>query len=407
MQMPDGGFGLWSSRGDVEEWLSAFAMDFLGRARTLGMTVPAALYDQGLDRLRRQSGQRGADDVWQATARAYALYVLAREGVADVAALRYYHDNVMPKHGTPLSEAQIGAALSFAGDTARSNHALDVARRAIGGRWQRGDWYGSSIRDLAAYVVLSLEAKKPIDSVLTHADRLAREASERRWLSTQEQAWLLMAAYALGGQQKPLALQGNGIAVDSTKDPVNLTPTLEAVQRGFAINNVGQGPVFTKLSVQGVPKAPLPSASEGFNVVRTIHRMDGTQANLTQLKQNDRMVVVLEGRVLTKLRHQALIVDLLPAGFEIEKSRLKGGGEEPGMKWLGDLTPAKHIEYRDDRFAAAADLGEGDREFRFAYMVRAITPGSYTLPATIIEDMYQPVYRAREAPGKVSIAARD
>ena len=216
-----------------------------------------------------------------------------------------------------------------------------------------------------------------------------------------------MAAYALGGQQKPLELKGNGIAVDAGKDPVNLTPTLANVQRGFSIANAGQGPVYSKLSVQGVPKAPLPAASEGFNVVRTIHKMDGNRADLTQLKQNDRLIVVLEGRVLTKLRHQSLIVDLLPAGFEIEKSRLKGGGEEPGMKWLGDLTPAKHIEYRDDRFAAAADLGEGDREFRFAYMVRAITPGSYTLPATIIEDMYQPMYRAREVTGKVSIAARD
>jgi uncharacterized protein YfaS (alpha-2-macroglobulin family) len=407
MQMPEGGFGLWSSRGDVEEWLSAFAMDFLGRARTLGFTVPAALYDQGLDRLRRQASTRGSDDIWQANARAYALYVLAREGVADVAALRYFHDNVLPKHHTALSEAQLGAALSFAGDTQRSNHALDLARRSIGGRWSRGDWYGSSIRDLAAYVVLWLEAKKPVDPILPLAERLARDAAERRWLSTQEQSWLLMAAHALGGQQKPLELKGNGIAVDVTKDPLNVTPTLDQVMRGFSIANAGQGPVFTKVSTQGVPKAPLPAASEGFNVVRTIHALDGKTADLAQVKQNDRLVVVLEGGVLTKLKHQALIVDLLPAGFEIEKSQLKGGGAEPGMKWLGDLTQAKHIEYRDDRFAAAADLGEGDREFRFAYMVRAITPGSFTLPATIIEDMYQPIYRARETTGKVTIAARD
>jgi len=407
MQMPDGGFGLWSSRGDVEEWLSAYALDFLGRARTLGLPVPAALYDQGLDRLRRQANSRGADDVFQANSRAYALYVLAREGVVDLAALRYYHDNVMPKHGTTLSEAQIGAALAFAGDTARSNNALDKARRAIGARWQRGDWYGSPIRDLSAYVVLALEAKKPVDSVLPFADRLAREATERKYLSTQEQAWLLMAAHALGGQQKPLELKGNGIAVDAGKDPVNLTPTLASVQRGFSIANAGQGPVFTKLSVQGVPKVPLPAASEGFNVVRTIHRMDGSKAELAQLKQNDRLIVVLEGRVLTKLRHQALIVDLLPAGFEIEKSRLKGGGEEAGMKWLGDLTPTRHTEYRDDRFAAAADLGEGDREFRFAYMVRAITPGRFALPATVVEDMYQPMYRGREGIGTVSITAKE
>lgn len=407
MQNTEGGFGLWSPRDEVEEWLSAFAMDFLGRARTLGYSVPAALYDQGLDRLRRQVGSRSVNDAYQSTARAYALYVLSREGVADLAALRYFHDNQLVKYATSLSEAQVGAALHFAGDTARSNSALDKARRTIGGRWTRGDWYGSQIRDMAAYIVLSLEAKKPINSVLPIADRLARDAAERKWLSTQEQAWLLMAAHALGGDTKPLELRPSGITLDTRKDPVNVTPTLETVQRGFAIANAGQGAVFAKLSSQGIPKAPQPAATEGISVVRTIHRMDGERADLNALKQNDRLVVVLEGRVLTKLRHQALITDLLPAGFEIEKSRLKGGGEEPGMQWLGALTPAKHTEYRDDRFATAANLGEEEREFRFAYMVRAITPGRFALPATVVEDMYQPMYRGRDAIGTVSIAAKE
>jgi uncharacterized protein YfaS (alpha-2-macroglobulin family) len=38
--------------------------------------------------------------------------------------------------------------------------------------------------------------------------------------------------------------------------------------------------------------------------------------------------------------------------------------------------------------------------------VRAITPGTYVLPAAAIEDMYRPSIRARTAMGSVVVGAR-
>jgi uncharacterized protein YfaS (alpha-2-macroglobulin family) len=99
-----------------------------------------------------------------------------------------------------------------------------------------------------------------------------------------------------------------------------------------------------------------------------------------------------------------MVVDLLPAGFELENERLEGGREREELRWLPKLTPTRHEELRDDRYVAAFQLNRtSDQTFKFAYMVRAVSPGTFKLPAVYVEDMYQPTYFARTDMGAVNI----
>ena len=41
-----------------------------------------------------------------------------------------------------------------------------------------------------------------------------------------------------------------------------------------------------------------------------------------------------------------------------------------------------------------------------AYLVRAVTPGTYTLPPVEVEAMYKPEYRARSGAGKVKVSRK-
>ncbi len=54
--------------------------------------------------------------------------------------------------------------------------------------------------------------------------------------------------------------------------------------------------------------------------------------------------------------------------------------------------------------------GDDDREsnatYALAYIVRAITPGTYVLPAAELEDMYRPSVRARTAMGTLTVEPR-
>jgi len=92
----------------------------------------------------------------------------------------------------------------------------------------------------------------------------------------------------------------------------------------------------------------------------------------------------------------ALVVDLLPAGLELENQNLKHGFKLDKLsvngKNLGDLqreNKPKHKEYRDDRYVAAIELKKWGTTHLF-YLARAVTPGTYSTPPVYVEDMYRP-----------------
>ncbi|MDR3526965.1 MAG: hypothetical protein P4L57_06760, partial [Rhizomicrobium sp.] len=130
------------------------------------------------------------------------------------------------------------------------------------------------------------------------------------------------------------------------------------------------------------------------------------------IHQNDRLVIELTGRLPNNYARQVGLIDLLPAGFEIEQV-LKGDEGKP-YNLNGTLTELSLADKRDDRFVAAFTLGSrysyGDKKglevqpsFRAAYVVRAVGIGSFVAPAAIAEDMYAPGVMARTAMATVTI----
>ncbi len=50
---------------------------------------------------------------------------------------------------------------------------------------------------------------------------------------------------------------------------------------------------------------------------------------------------------------RVLLVDHLPAGFEIENPRIVDSGDIKSLAWLKTTAQPEHTEFRDDRFVAA------------------------------------------------------
>jgi len=401
MQRYDGGFGLWSADSSAERWLSAYALDFLTRAREQDYLVPAAPYQRGLDWLKDRLHADGTDEA-TLLAKAYALYVLARAGQAPIGELRYLHDNYARKLPTVLAQAQLAAALARYGELNRAREAFELALAATP---NRGAWrdYGSPLRDRAALTALLSESRLLPDAVPTLVEQLAAEIQNRRYTSTQEQAWLLLAAQALLQARGTLNLTVNGQPVLANEDPFYLRPTPAELAQGVTVVNRGRQPVWVVANRSGVPVAPLPPTQEGFAIARRFYDRSGQAVDPNQVKQNDLLVAVITGEALTDENHQALIVDLLPAGLEIENARLAHNQSTAELRWLPKLSKTLHTEFRDDRFVAALDLNGKDKAFAVAYLARAVTPGEYRLPAVFVEDMYKPWYRGRGALGRLVV----
>jgi len=267
--------------------------------------------------------------------------------------------------------------------------------------------YGSRLRDGAAMLALAAETK-PAPRLIPAMIRLvSTERNAERYTdghtSTQEEAWLLLAARALKAGTEAISLDVNGSPHSGPF--AKRVAGAELEHAPVTITNRGSHPIDAVVTTVAAPAQPLPAGGDGFTITRTYYTLDGQEADITEATQNERFVVVLKATELNNWPSRVLVTDLLPAGLEIDNPSLVGSAQLSNFDWLGDTEPA-HTEFRDDRFVAAFDHTSGDsRDMTLAYVVRAVTPGAYTLPAATIEDMYRPQYSARTAAGRMEVKA--
>ncbi|QQR68592.1 MAG: alpha-2-macroglobulin family protein [Alphaproteobacteria bacterium] len=422
LQRGSGAFNLWPAGSEAPDWIGAYALDFLMRAREKGHGVPEFTIERGIANLRRQT--ISADyRTEQLSDRVFDLYVMARAGAVDAGLLRYVHDTYLPQITSPMALAQLGASLARLGDAPRADAAFAAAAKALAERPAPPvgsrpiiTGYDSELRDRAAVLTLAAEAGRPATELMEMGEQLATRLSGQNFLTTQEQSWVVRAALALIRQQgsateakleqdgKPSSLADVAASLDRV-DPSRL-------QAGIKLRNADAKPLYRALTVFGVPTAALPEAKQGLSIQRQYKTQDGQDVNLAKLRQNDLIVVILKvtptQAIGSNQQAPLLVVDLLPAGLEIEKA-LDGNGRV-GLSWLPPLVQTQHVQARDDRFVAAFDFtGPGNPQtdsWSLAYLARAVTPGQYVVPAPMVENMANPAHMGRGVPGRLTVEAR-
>ncbi|WP_295399710.1 alpha-2-macroglobulin family protein [uncultured Thiocystis sp.] len=403
-QGSNGSFGLWGSGGGDDGWLDAYVTDFLTRAREQGYAVPDAAFDMALDNLRNRLAyaadfSQGGEEI------AYALYVLARNGRAAIGDLRYYADTKLDAFATPMAKAQLGAGLALYGDRPR---AATVFRNALGMLSTDGDeggWradFGSDLRDGAALLTLAVETETAAVDARALARRLQDQWSAADPASTQDSAWLLLAAHALtaGADQPELTLGGEPVkgALYRRWDAADL-----AAQPPI-VGNRGSAPLEALITVTGVPLTPEPAGGNGYRIERAYYDLEGRRIQPSGILQGGRLIAVLTVTADTPRQARLIVNDPLPAGFEIDNPNLIKAGDIADIPWLGLEEEAAHTAFRADRFIAAIDRKPDARtQFQLAYRLRAISPGVFAHPAATVEDMYRPRQRAWTETGTVEV----
>ncbi|MDO9709164.1 MG2 domain-containing protein [Paracraurococcus lichenis] len=389
----DGSFGLWSAQGEPQYWTGAYAAEALLRAKAAGAAVPDAALEAALQAIAGQAEDVSPDTPEEYAAQAYRVYVQSLAGRPRLGAARRLLERV-ERLPTPLAKAQLGAAFARAGDRARAEQAFAAALAAPA----RQPWlydYGSAARDALAVALLLKEGGVLADRLPEALGRLPGPELTPALANTQEQAWAVAAAAVLGRDGRPVRVAVNGR--DEPPAP-QLAVTLTAA--GTA-RNLGEAPLWSAVSVTGIPAQPLPAGRAGMRISRKFLDLSGQPLNLDQLRQNRVFVLLLEGKAESGQAQRALVQQGLPAGWEIV-GRL-AAGEVAGMPWLGTLTETVATPALDDRFAAALDLTPEAPEFRLAVRLRAVTAGRFELPGAQVEDMYRPALFARQNGGRITI----
>jgi uncharacterized protein YfaS (alpha-2-macroglobulin family) len=401
-QGSNGSFGLWSAGGD-DAWLDAYVTDFLTRAREKGFAVPDVLFKNALDRIRNSVVNANEPDKDGGRDLAYGLYVLARNGAAPVGDLRYLADTKLKDIATPIAKSQLAAALALVGDRNRAERvyasALDDLAPKPALEFGRAD-YGSALRDAAALVSLGAEGNAPRATITQAVMRVEAARGLTPYTSTQENAWMVLAARALAKETMALDLNGSPIKAALYRN----YKASELGGQPLKLTNTGDAPVQAVVSVSGSPVVPEPAASNGFKIERNYFTLDGKPVDISTAKQNDRFAVVLKITEPKPEYGHIMVSDYLPAGLEIDNPHLVSSGDSGTLSWIEDGQEAVDTQFRDDRFTAAIDRAANSKSvFTVAYVVRAVTPGKYVLPQAYVEDMYNPSRYGRTGTGSVEV----
>ncbi|HEH9415409.1 TPA: alpha-2-macroglobulin family protein [Aeromonas salmonicida] len=404
LQLPSGGFGLWDGRSDEEQWLTAYAADYLLTRKEAGDAVPEAMLSQAISRLQSYLGDSQYGERWSSAPehsrlayQAYSAFVLARVGKAPLSTLRLIWEQQADHVRSGLPLLHLSLALSAMGDEQTAAKALTRALAT-----QRGDDYladyGSPLRDGALEFALLRQHKLAEDRWPELSAKVADTLAHRQWLSTQERLALLRLAQvdpAADWQARVASINGDQAVAGKNSAQIGAPEALAAT----GVTNEGKGSLYVQRTLIGYPEQAPVRISQGMSVTRSWFNADGKPLDPAKVKVGD-LVVVRLNVSSEQTVPDALLVEMLPAGFELENPalgtsiKLEELSIEGKPAWQSEWNDyLKHQEFRDDRYTAALDLSEGGNQ-QLVYLMRAVTPGRYQVPPTQVEDMYRPELRA-------------
>jgi hypothetical protein len=418
MQTASGGFSYWPGSSQPNTWGTAYATHFLIEAREAGHAVPKESVDAALTWMESQLTD-GSDGAGQP----YLHYVLARAGRARKAQaadrLAFLSSTDLRGRGEE-SRYLLKAALWLAGDRSfeadlRAPNLPEVTDER-GSGW---NWYSDRRRrGLVLNVMVDLFGADPaVDAVAEKvADSLRGMPS--RGYTTQELAWgvsglgrwgrasaegITVPSLEVAGKVRKPARVGAG----GERSWVVRDPSL-ATEPKLVWNAGAEERLWMVVSSHGVASdLPAPVGGNGLTVSRTWQRESGQPLRSSvggvapsQLGEILYTTIHLTNRGKERVDNVAL-VDRVPAGWEIENPSIGGQGL-PSWLQLETTWRADHMNVRDDRVEIFGTVGAG-QTVSFAYAVRAVTAGNFSVPPVEAEAMYDPRLWARELGGSVGI----
>ena len=275
-QNDQGGFGLWTSSPDTAEFPTAYAAQLLLEAKDRGQKLSPAMLDS-LDNWLARFAQTPAPSLADGRARAYAVYLLARQGIKPGAALSNVEQELSHRYAnawpTDVSAAWLAATYRL---MQRNSDAERLIARVPWARQKRdfaGDiYYDPSVHDAQLLYVTAKYFPTRLSSVpATALDDLGAAVTGNR-VDSLSAAWILLAfdaytksAGAAGALH--LAQSVNGRVTDFPISPTTVMPSAAIAKNAdILLSKTSPAPAYYSIDESGFDRNPPNPISHGIEV---------------------------------------------------------------------------------------------------------------------------------------------
>ena len=391
-QTTNGGLSYWPGELDPDDWGTNYAGHFMLEAKQKGYVLPISFlsnwlrYQKNAARQWRKSNTRYNSSLTQS----YRLYTLALAGQPELAAMNRLRES---KDLSNDAKWRLAATYALAG---KKKVAQDIAATAnVNFVPRRYDYYsyGSPFRNKAMALETMVALGDPMQRDL--AISLAKELSSQRWYSTQETAYGLLAMGKMvlknGGKALELTYTQNGTStmVNTDRAVAQRNVPVSMGSNQISVTNKKGNVVYVSLSQKG--KLPLgDELAERKNIVLNAEYLDGEGNTLEIAKLRQGTEIIAKVAVVNSSNDYVdniALTKIFPSGWEIVNTSFTdlGGGAEGN---------ARYTDIRDDRVNFYFDL-PAKKSKVFTVKLNASYLGTYYLPGTQVEAMYDNNYYAR------------
>jgi len=406
-QLSSGGFAYWPGNTQENEWGSNYAGHFLLEAKNVGYNVPSDMIDSWLKYQKRKSREWSDDNGnSELQAQSYRLYTLALAGRPDFSSMNRLKEY---EEGYAYSRWRLAQAYAVSGKK-------DIAKSIIGDNIkpvekQKNEYwysYGSYVRDeavvLETMVLLDEQGK-----ALNLMKELALKLNSKRWYSTQTTAYSLMAlAKYVGGQGTDkganVRYTFNGSANDiQTNKPISIVTISDGNKGGkLEIVNKKNTPVFVNVVRKGVPASkPVDAKESNIKMSVSYLSQSGVSIQPDEIEQGtDFIAKVTVSNPGTNGHYQNIALSqLFPSGWEIINDRMFGGNSRFSS------SSSDYRDIRDDRVYTYFRLNANSSK-TFYVNLNASYEGTYYLPVTTVEEMYDNTIFANSSSKRIKVVRK-
>ncbi len=422
-QNAEGGFGLWSASVEADEYASVYAIHMLIEARDRGYAVPPDLISKSNSWLTQIAGSP-AKDIHDVRTRAYAAYLLTRQGTVTATYLAALRETLDKKYPTAWQKDSIAvflaASYKMMKDEKQAAKLMDeplaqLEKRGEPYRYER--YYDPTIRDAQTLFIASRhfpDRAKKLDFATLGA--MVKTIQDGRF-NTHSAAYVILAldAYAaqvegkVAGKMSVTEIGKDGKAQALTL-PQNLIPrvlfSINAAKLKFA--NDANLTTYFAVSESGFDKLPpMTELKSGMEIIREY--VDAEGKPVTTVKVGQELFVRLKFRTIGRdLVPNVALVDLLPGGFEPVLNPIDAPNVQPVKKGgfvnrLGNVGGwnVEYADVREERVVLYGSVSAQVAEYR--YRIRATNVGTFVVPPAYGESLYERDVQARSMPGKIVV----
>jgi uncharacterized protein YfaS (alpha-2-macroglobulin family) len=418
-QNRDGAFGFWAANSHVSPWQTVYAAHFLTEAKLRGIAFPRGVLDRAVGYLKGLA-RKNEPGLANVRTRAYAIYVLARNGIVPT---RELGDLMRVLEGDKKGAWKKDSAAAFLAGTYAILHKREEAERlirplkledAIKADYQH--FYDDLLRDAHLLFIWSMHFPRRLADLDGASLLKITEPVARGSYNSISSATLILAldafasavGYPATARKKesalPTRISGkldafskpglDRVTLSQRFSPEQVSPLpLEAAlfpstnlsekAKAVVVENQKDNVLFYQITEGGFDRTPAKKEiKDGVEIVREYRKVGGDA--VSEVGLGEELEVHLTVRTVDGASQWHLAyVDLLPGGFEVVQNRGQGAQR---LAHGSSTLEAQHIDIREDRVVVYGGAQGSAR--KFIYRIKATNKGEYTVPPPFVESMY-------------------